>query len=195
MGKVKSVVTDKKDFEHRDESISKVLSETLNYHDSDILKKRPFSNWSFCLKSIATEDLIEEVNPVVIENGDFEDRKENVGAFIGKYRTTGFSMHGIQLNSFQLYNLPQVWRFRLIPWSRKSKLQLFRKKSLYRMDSLWKSVFWFFQITRILLGGTKSLIFQLRNSLQVSDLWLWLRYEKSRLQFLRHERLNIEICP
>ena len=38
---------------------------------------------------------MEEVNPVVIEDADFEDRKEIVGAFNGNFRTTGFSMNGI----------------------------------------------------------------------------------------------------
>ena len=169
--------------------------DTWNYHDSDILKKGPVSKLKTLHEKHCDWGFNGRSQPCGYRERRLWRSKRKSRGLIGKYRTTGFSMHGIQLNSFQLYNLPQVWRFRLIPWSRKSKLQLFRKKSLYRMDSLWKSVFWFFQITRILLGGTKSLIFQLRNSLQVSDLWLWLRYKKSRLQFLRHERLNIEICP
>ena len=71
------------------------FQDTCNYHDSNILKKRPFSSWKFCLKSIAAEDTMEEVNSLVIENGDFEDRKKSIRSFFGTFRTTGFSMHGI----------------------------------------------------------------------------------------------------
>ena len=65
----------------------KYFQDIWNYHDSDTLKEEPISNWNFRLKTIPAGDLMEEINTLVIENGEFEDRKKC--ALTGKFGLPG----------------------------------------------------------------------------------------------------------